>query len=66
VQDGDADVAGGVDWCGWGLGVSWRVLGRVGEGKEGRYVPLGWNIGVWNVIFGGRWGYSGGKVRWAR
>lgn len=35
--------------------------GRAGGGEL-----LGWKMGVWKIIFGGRCGYSGGKVRWAR
>lgn len=42
MQDGDADVAGGVDWWDGGLCVSWRVLGRVEE--------------VWGEGEGYRWG----------
>jgi len=53
VWMGGCVLVGGF-WGGW----------RRGGGRGG--VPLGWNIGVWNVILGGRWGYSGGKVRWAR
>ena len=30
------------------------------------HVLLGWNMGVLNVILGGRRGYSGGKIRCAR
>lgn len=80
VQDGDADVAGWVDWV-----LCWHTvfcfcfcfcfLERVwgfeeGGGGGGRVyictIPFGWKMGVWKVILGGRWGYSGGKMRWAR
>ena len=60
VEDGDADVAGGVDWA---MGISRKAFCLIGLVRG---VLFGWNIGDWNVILGGRRGYSGGKVRWAR
>ena len=61
VEDGDADFAGRVDLGGrWvsAEGGFWRV--RLAGS------PLGWKRGVLKVILGGRRGYSGGKMRWAR
>lgn len=90
MQDGDADVAGGVDYVFVGVfsvGIWFFLLllfvfsvrkregreeggGGLGRGGGGGWfictVPFGWKMGVWKVILGGRWGYSGGKMRWAR
>lgn len=83
MQDGDADVAGGVDYVFVGVfsvGIWFFLLllfvfsvrkreGREEGGGLGGFictVPFGWKMGVWKVILGGRWGYSGGKMRWAR
>lgn len=82
VEDGDADFAGGVDFCPHSKEnpiISFRVF-ISGESKIGGFPPrplsppneqkaispFGWKTGVLNVILGGKSGYSTGKIRWAR
>ena len=62
MEDGDADVAGGVYYISPQVFLAGTFVGRERE-RERWIIPLGWNIGVWNVILGGKCGYSGGNMR---
>ena len=68
MQDRDADVAGGVDCARRGKYMWMGIFFEGGKkgGRGGGEVLFGWKIGDLKDIFGGRRGYSGGKVRWAR